>query len=704
MGRRYRLILLFLEGVLLIIIGLSIERTISDLLQSFWFSSGLLLLILLSLIDQPFFSNDSNIFLNAVTASISLLLVPENSRHKVFYIISIYMVYLLSTSYILMWIRKNPLKNEKKSVQFFSRFNRNIGRPKIIFSTFFLWGAIDQYTMNSESFSKLFLFWTAFILLDTLEFAKIIDKLFQKKGQKDTENIGVIFGVQSQNTFLAKLNSEYKNIKLFGFVEFKSSVDDKVRKGLICDMMLLNQEQWIKIITNEEIEKIYSNQQTIANYIPNYVYEVEASPQADFINRFVGIITEGSLINKVKFVYNSKAEVSEGDLLEIMISGERVLYQIVEGVTQIEQLTNKNQSGFIIGHAVPLGTWNKEEFKFDKFGWVPEINSPILLASDIEKSEANDDEIQLGCLPGTNYPVIINKEFAITHHMAIIGVTGTGKSVFSRHLIRRYLEDDNIKVICVDFTGEYGDKFKDLDPKVVIDDEHTQTILDNINWIELEEGEFLNRRDHKGIKNKKRIIIDLITDSLTTFLQSSKNLSILELPEVENTSGVMAYTKYFFRALFKLAKTNSCYNKRICLVLEEAHTIIPEWNSTGISEKTSQPLINSIAQIALQGRKYNIGLLVIAQRTANVSKTILTQCNSIISFQGFDKTSTDFLANYFGSDIAETLSTLKFRQAVAAGKAFKSNVPMIFKIPRINEEDFIEEATLSPVAITREEG
>lgn len=107
--------------------------------------------------------------------------------------------------------------------------------------------------------------------------------------------------------------------------------------------------------------------------------------------------------------------------------------------------------------------------------------------------------------------------------------------------------------------------------------------------------------------------------------------------------------------------------------------IVPEWSFSGVSDKVAQPLLNSIAQIALQGRKYNVKLLVIAQRTANVSKTILTQCNTIISFQEYDKTSSDFLANYFGSNIVASLPKLKFRQAIAAGKAFRSNVPMILK-------------------------
>ena len=42
---------------------------------------------------------------------------------------------------------------------------------------------------------------------------------------------------------------------------------------------------------------------------------------------------------------------------------------------------------------------------------------------------------------------LINKIFSITHHTALIGVTGTGKSVFSRNLIREYLKDDKVKII-----------------------------------------------------------------------------------------------------------------------------------------------------------------------------------------------------------------------------------------------------------------
>lgn len=123
-----------------------------------------------------------------------------------------------------------------------------------------------------------------------------------------------------------------------------------------------------------------------------------------------------------------------------------------------------------------LGTWDNEKVKFEPYGWVPEINSPVYISSMINDVEVSNSELKIGQIPNTNFPVIINKELALTHHTAIIGVTGTGKSVFSRNLIKEYLKDSNVKVICIDFTGEYKEKFKDSETTPIIDSQ-TETEL-----------------------------------------------------------------------------------------------------------------------------------------------------------------------------------------------------------------------------------
>lgn len=690
MEKRARLIFLGLSLVILIAVGYFVSHSFSFLLNDFWFTSGFLLLILLSLIDQPHFPKDSNVFVNAVTAGISLLLIQAEFRNWVFWLFFGITLYLAISSYILMWLRSKSLTDEKIFIQFFSRLNREIGKPQTLFSAFFLWGAINRFGIYSKGFNALLLYWVIFIILNIHSIALIINGLFEKKENLKYENaLGKIFGVQSKNTFLVKLFPERKEtIKLFDFVEFLYSIDEKrtIRKGLILDTYLLNEQQWIKILTTNEIIQIFGNNNCFENHEDDIVYKINDVPDTKYLNTFIGIVTENSTIEKIKFIYNSRNKIKEGYLLEVKIGASSVYYQIIEGITKIEQLENKNETGFIIGEAVQLGTWEKEKVKFEPFGWVPEINSPVYIASQIDNTNIEINELKIGCIPNTNFPVIINKDLALTHHTAVIGITGTGKSIFSRNLIREYLRDEKVKVICIDFTGEYKDKFIDLNPVDIVSDENTKKLYDVFEWISNELEKFPNQQDKTKLKKEDEFIKNTLSESLKIFLENKESkISIFELPDVSNTSSILEYTRQLFKALFLLAKINKCFDHKVCVVLEEAHTVIPEWNFVGIADKSSQFLLNSIAQIALQGRKYNVGLLVIAQRTANVSKTILTQCNTIISFQEFDKTSSDFLANYFGDEITKILPTLKFRQAIIAGKALKSNVPMIFEVPEINE-------------------
>jgi len=682
MTKIYRLLLLGLSFLLLVGLGFYIRQDFSFLLNDFWFTSGLLLLILLSLIDQPHFSKDTNVFVNAVTAAVSLLLVQADNRDFLYWTFLTFIIYLTVSSYTLMWLRTNPLNEENKAVQLLSRLNRQIGRPEAIFSAFFLWGGIRQFGLASNEFNLLLWFWIVFMILNIPALAKTIEGLFIAiKEKNDKEAIGQIFGVQSKNTFLVKLSeNRSQSTRIFEFVEFKYSIDNQVKKGLILDVYLLNQEQWVKVLTTQEIEKIFSEKAIFSSHTPDLVYKITDVPKTDYLERFIGLVTENSTIEKIKFVYNSKAAISEGQLLELFIRNERVLYQVIEGTTKIELLENKNQTGLIIAEAIQLGTWNKTNLRFEQYGWVPNINTPIYLATNIDEVPLQQSEYVIGSIPGTNYPVIINKETAITHHTAILGVTGSGKSVFVRNLIREIV-NETTKVIIIDLTGEYRAKIADIQP--IISEESSKKAFEAIEAIAKEEREFANKRNYETIKAAELVIKKEFHSSIKTFLEGNTTEAIFELPDISNNSEIIEYTKWFFWVLFKTAKIENSFGKRVCVVLEEAHTIVPELNSMGVSDFASKATVNSIAQIALQGRKYNIGFFVIAQRTANVSKTVLTQCNSIIVFQEFDKTSSDFLSNYLGAEYIKALPTLRFRQAIAVGKAFKSNVPMIFEVPEL---------------------
>ena len=671
--------------VALCVIGWFIKRDFSFLTNDFWFTSGLLLLVLLSLVDQPFFSKDSDIFVNAVPAALSLLLIPADDRDTIFWVFFGLTLYLIVSSYVLMLVRKKSLGEESNIIQFLSRFNRQIGKPNVLFSAFFLWGGIRQFTMNSPEFNALLWFWIVFILLNIPTLASNIERLFSCKNKNNiSDSVGHIFGVQSKNTFLIKLSEDKKpSLKLFDYVEFEYSMDKIRRKGLVLDVYLLNQEQWIKVLTTAELNEQIPN--SINKCIPDVVYKIQPPQESKYINGLVGIVVEGSVIEKVRFSYNSRVEISNGQLIELSVGKHRVIYQIVQGITKVEILENKNESGLIIGEAIQLGEWNSELGQFEQFGWVPSINTPLFIASNIEEVSVSENDIKIGTIPGTNYPVIMNKELAVTHHTAILGVTGCGKSVFTRNLIN-HIASNETKVIVVDLTGEYKTRYKGI--VSIINEENSKNAFEAIEGIATEKAKYPNQQNKETIKNYEKVIKQAFHNSIKAFLEGPNNKTIFEIPDITNNSDILDYTKWFFWTLFKTAKVENSFGKRVCVVLEEAHTIIPEWNSMGASDNVSKATVNSIAQIALQGRKYNIGFIVIAQRTANVSKTVLTQCNSIIAFKSLDKTSCDFLSNYMSPEFVDILPNLKFRTAISVGKAFKSTVPMIFEVPEIQEELF----------------
>jgi len=117
---------------------------------------------------------------------------------------------------------------------------------------------------------------------------------------------------------------------------------------------------------------------------------------------------------------------------------------------------------------------------------------------------------------------------------------------------------------------------------------------------------------------------------------------------------------------------------RACLIYEEAHSLVPEWNS--VANDGDKNATAASARAILQGRKFGLGCLLITQRTANVTKTILNQCNSIFAMRTFDDTGKEFLGNYIGSEYARVLPSLKERHAVFFGKASSCDDPVLIRL------------------------
>ncbi len=616
--------------------------------KNLWFYSGIFMVIFSILFIEPYYTSPKNVITNAIPLLLVFLAIENSFENKIFWNFTVVvLVSLLATSIFSMAIEdknKSPEHWKNKLSERLKKIVVLVGQGKILYSSVFIYFLLTYYSIQNYHTLFLFVLWFLILLIDP----KKIKSTFSITNKKHDESaIGEIFGVQSKKIFLVKLFEDRKVIQKFDIVKFRYSmqdIDDLAITGIVFDTYLLNKEKWTKIL------QLGIPQNPENNLEKNVVYKVLDKEEKDRIddklniNNFVGIIIEGSKIGKVKFEYSKKQDdLQEGDLLELNVGKQRLFYQVITGFTEKEKLEARNETGFIEGEAIQLGEWKNDELSFRKFGWVPSINTPIFKADtkDIALQDFSYPEFKLGVIPNTTLPSIINLEDAISHHLALLGVTGSGKTFLAHEIIKQLKQDT--KIICVDFTGEWKNFF---------------------NPEEVEDFETINA-------------------AIT-----SDKISLIELDSVSNTTQSLEETNKKLQEIFTYAKENQeC--KKICLVLEEAHTIVPETTFLGDygSFSANKALVNKMSQIALQGRKFGIGLLVIAQRTANVSKTVLTQCNTVICFQAFDETSFNFLGNYIGKDLVQTLPSLKQYHAIVTGKAVRSNLPMIIDLTVETEDE-----------------
>ncbi|MGH9858206.1 MAG: helicase HerA domain-containing protein, partial [Acidobacteriota bacterium] len=331
------------------------------------------------------------------------------------------------------------------------------------------------------------------------------------------EQVGEIFGVQSKKIFLVKLFEDRTWIKKFDVAKFNYSMQDSqdlTITGIVFDTYLLNQEKWAKVLQLGDPSRESGHlEKNVVNKLEGSS-NVKAAHKALRVDDLVGIVIEGSTIGKLKFEYSKmNDDLQEGDLLELKVAERRLFYQVVGGNTKKEKLEARNETGYIEGEAMQLGEWQHEKLSFQKFGWVPSINTPIFKANtaDLTVDQFDYPYFQLGVIPDTTLPSVIDLSDAISHHTAFIGVTGCGKSFITQQIIEHILVDT--KVICIDFTGEWKKK---------LDASKYQIITEN------DVESYLTNADQK--------------------------IGLFELPTLSNTTDVLKETQTFLEKVFNFAK------------------------------------------------------------------------------------------------------------------------------------------------------
>lgn len=630
-------------------------------------------------IFETYFTKPNDIIANSISLIILILPLHNNfaSALYVFWVLlSWYSVSLIISivSLLLFNSTEDPLSKKNRTAFIFRRLSSFMGSSRTIYSmTIFAFTFV--YLQENTLTSLVVLFYTLVIILINTR-----KSVFRKIIKEKKYGIGYLNQVNGSKSFefalYNGLSIDSKTLVAFNLKEEKNITNI----GVIMNKTVTKENTFYEFAVLSQISKV-------SGYISNILYKYDGIIKDFDFDNFVGLTTTNSKIDKIRFRCNLDLSVNleKGNVVSCIVNSKEVLYQIIEATLKREEVEEKDLQDYIEVEAFQLGTWDNVNFKFEKFNWIPNQYTPVMLYdSKKQNTSLKANEKVLGYLVGTNIPVVNDLELGVTHHTAILGITGTGKSVFARDYIRALINSDT-KVICIDFTNEYKGKFGDLTVHDLIDNTSSASIFTAIDSLGWELAKFKNQQNKYNIQKLQQQIKSTFDQKVADFIaDSNTDIAILSLPDVSNSEGVLEYTKYFMKSVLDYSKTTKG-TSRICVVIEEAHTVIPEWNFAGIDDKISKPLVNTMSQIALQGRKYNLGFIVIAQRTANVSKTILTQCNSLIMFNQFDNTSKDFLSNYIGRDYASLLSTLKSREAISIGISMKSNTPMIFRVPDIIE-------------------
>ena len=390
----------------------------------------------------------------------------------------------------------------------------------------------------------------------------------------------------------------------------------------------------------------------------------------------VGFVVEGSQIGAISFEIARAKDLEEGAVVYCHLAGRHVFYQILDARTSEESFV-QNPRGNHIAQAVQLGT-HSPRGGFQKYPWLPPMNNPVFRPPQVVGLEVSlkKGEFIVGQVPSTDIPVRVDINELIEYHGAILGVTGTGKTELALDIVREALAL-GVKVVCVDLTGEYVQRLEDLDPVALGLEPGEIADLDQ-KLFDVETGTYGAGPEKAALKEFLDEVHEPVQARVADFLNSEEHhLAVFELGEVTNTRASLRTTELFLTEIMMWARRNR-RTKQILVVLEEAHTTVPETSGAGFDYDT-QWVVSRIGQIALQGRKYGVGLLLLSQRTALVSKTILSQCNTYFVHAMVDQTSLAYLSNVLSGDHVKSVPNLRFLEFIAYGKAVQCDRPILVR-------------------------
>ena len=410
---------------------------------------------------------------------------------------------------------------------------------------------------------------------------------------------------------------------------------------------------------------------------------------------------------------------------------------------------------YLLAKTRPLGVFKQGMVTRPTYPPSPGTKVKLATVPCLKKFLSFDEEkgLHLGALEYHDLDVKLNLTRLLQKHLAILAMSGAGKSVTAKSLIEEVIsrpkEQGRIAVVVLDVHGEYTSfaepvtdkKFKDYagqtnlikakDIKIGVPKLSAgifSALIPDISSAQKRDLEKCLNKLRREMKDglgpfslaevKREIINDVeIKDATKQVLvgwmnnleeyrlfskidQPSFNdlvkpgsLTIIDLSEIINMKKKQIIVSYFANRLFQDRRQKLV--PPFLLVLEEAHQFIPE--RTSRHEALAKPIMKTIAR---EGRKFGASLCLISQRPIQLGTTTLSQCNTQIIMRitnPYDLKHIGESAEGLDNKSLEMLTSLRIGEALIVGEAV--NYPVFFKVRKNYSADSKHSLTLEDSAV-----
>jgi len=177
----------------------------------------------------------------------------------------------------------------------------------------------------------------------------------------------------------------------------------------------------------------------------------------------------------------------------------------------------------------------------------------------------------------------------------------------------------------------------------------------------------INRIDRIVDDSRIFSIINTSVNTVEQILECPEEIILIEADFEKDEFDVIVFlfSKLLYNWLYRNRQTKQIRN--VLLLFEEAHRYINEEDN--IEYKLGNYFIERLAR---EGRKFGLGLIFSSQRPSELSKTVLSQCNSFIVHRITNKNDLEFvnrLLSTNNNNIIKLIPGLEKQYAVVIGEA-----------------------------------